>query len=331
MTHRVLVTGATGFVGQAVVSALQQAGESVRKAVRELTPGPPDQVAVGDVGDLPDWSAALDGIDAVIHLAARVHVMHETAEDALAANRRINTAATAHLAESAARLGVRRFVYVSSIKVNGEGAEPSRAPVYTEASAPAPLDAYGISKWEAEQRLWEISARTGMEMAIIRPPLVYGAGVKANFLRLIRLADRGIPLPLGRVDNRRSMIYVENLADFIATCAAHPQAANQLFLIDDQEAVSTKSLVTMLARLLGKSAMLIPVPVAWMRLAAQLTGREATISRLVDSLVIDSSKASRLLGWKPPFAFEAGIRRTVTWYRSDAGHSTDDRGVRQKG
>jgi nucleoside-diphosphate-sugar epimerase len=322
---KVLVTGASGFVGQALCDALTARGAGIIRAMR--TPrGTANEAMVGNIDASTDWRAALAGCDAVVHLAARVHVMHDTSTDPLAEFRAVNTAGTLHLARQSAQAGARRFVYLSSIKVNGEGAtlSPGRPPrlrlspqgggeskPYTEHDAPAPEDAYAISKWEAEQGLRDIERASGMQVAILRPPLVYGPGVKANFESLMRLVARGVPLPLGAVYNRRSLIYLGNLVSAIEACLDHPDAGGKTFLVSDGEDVSTPELIRRLARAMGKPARLIPVPVALLRAAARLAGKSAQADRVLGSLAVDSSALRETLGWRPPFTLDEGLAQTV--------------------
>ncbi len=305
----VLVTGANGFVGQALCPLLESAGWTVRKTARSPQPG---CVVVGEIGPDTDWRAALEGVAAVIHLAARVHVLHDAAGDPLTLYRTVNRDGTAHLAHQAARAGVKRLVYLSSIKVNGEATsnQPFRPP------DPAnPQDPYGVSKWEAEQELHRIAADTGMEVVILRPPLVYGPGVKANFLRLLTLVERGIPLPLGAVSNRRSLLYLGNLADVIRCCLEHPAAPDRTFLPSDSTPLSSPALVRAIATSLDKSARLLPIPPVLLKLVGWLTGKNAEVTRLLDSLEIDDPGLRNDLGWLPPYTLEQGLAATAAWYR----------------
>lgn len=305
---RVLVTGANGFVGQALCPQLENSGWSVRKAVRLSQE---DCVAVGDIGPNTDWRAALDGMDAVVHLAARAHIMQDKAQDPLAAYRAVNCAGTENLARQAAQAGVKRLVYVSSIKVNGESTtdRPFRAN-----DIPHPQDPYGVSKWEAEQALQRVAAETGLEIVILRPPLIYGPFVKANFLRLMKLSERGLPLPLGMVKNRRSLLYLGNLTDAIRVCLSHPTAPGKTYLLSDGDPLSSAELVRRLGVALERPAMLLPVPPALLRLAGLLTGRRAEVARLLDSLEVDSSAIRQELGWQPPYSTGQGLATTAAWY-----------------
>ena len=305
-----LVTGANGFVGRALCDALAASGRSFRRSVRVPDPGVPGTIAVGDIGPATDWNAALDGVRCVIHLAARSHVLREAAPDALAAYRRINVQGSAALAQQAARAGVRRIVYMSSIKVNGEAA----AKPFTEDDSPRPEDPYGMSKREAEEALARVAAESGLELAVLRPPLVYGPRVKGNFLRLLDWVARGAPLPLASIDNRRSLIHVGNLADAAIKAADAPQAAGQTYLVADGEDVSTPDLVRALARALGVRARLLPCPPGLLRFGAALAGRQDEISRLAGSLRVDSARIRRELQWRPPFTLMQGLAQTAQWY-----------------
>ncbi len=303
---RVLVTGATGFVGRALCAQLDAAGHAVIPAVRRGT-GLPDEVVVGDIGPSTDWHMALEGCDAVVHLAARVHKMRESTQDPHVLYHETNTEATLNLARQAAQAGVKRFVFVSTIKVNGEG----RDEPYRETDVPAPEDAYAVSKWEAEQGLHRIAQETGLEVVILRPPLVYGPGVKANFLRLMQTVQKGWPLPLGAIRNRRSLLYLGNFVDAIWRCVEHQAAAGQTFLLDDGQAVSTPDLIRVLARSMGRSARLLAVPVGALEGVGILLGKRAAVARLTGSLYVDSAAIRTRLGWTPPFSMEAGLAATV--------------------
>jgi nucleoside-diphosphate-sugar epimerase len=269
-----------------------------------------ESAIVGAIDGETDWTDALIGVDVVIHLAARVHMMKDKAADPLAVFRTINVAGSLNLARQAAAAMVKRFVFISSVKVNGEATLPGRP--FAADDIPAPLDPYGVSKMEAEQGLRQIAAETGMEVVIIRPPLVYGPGVKANFAALMRAVQRGWPLPLGAVHNQRSLVALDNLVDFIVTCVTHPQAANQTLLVSDGQDLSTTELVRGLARAAGVPARLLPVPV-WALQAggASLLGKGDVIQRLCGNLQVDISKARNLLGWVPPVCVEEGLRRAM--------------------
>lgn len=316
-TGRIVVTGASGFVGRALCAELSRRGHPVRGALRQNAIAPAllkgvGSVAVGTINAATDWRAALAGCDAVVHLAARVHVMDDRASDPLAGFREVNAEGTLNLARQAAQAGVRRFVFVSSIKVNGEG----RAAAYLETDAPAPQGPYAISKWEAERGLERIAQETGLEVVILRPPLVYGPGVKANFLRLMLAVQSGWPLPLGAIRNRRSLLYLGNLVDAIRLCVEHPAAAGQTFLLDDGEAISTPDLIHMLARVMGRPGRLLTVPVGVLELAGMLLGKRAAVGRLAGSLYVDSSFIRSRLEWAPPYSMEAGVAATVAAFLS---------------
>lgn len=315
---RILVTGASGFVGRAVVAELVRSGHRVTAAVRDAAATPVSDawrcVGVGDLGGDTDWSDALCDIDAVVHLAARVHVMHDTAADPLAAFRAVNLVATGRLAAAAAAAGVRRFVFVSSIKVNGEQTRPGE--VFRPDDKPAPQDPYGQSKWEAEQALAKVAAETGLEVAIIRPPLVYGPGVGANFLRLLKLVDAGVPLPFASIDNRRSMVFVGNLASLVGACLTHPAAAGRTFLAGDGESLSTPALIRHLAAALGRAPRLWRCPPVLLDLLGRLAGRRQEVRRLLDSLAVADDSARQALDWRPPFGIAEGMALTVNWYRA---------------
>lgn len=312
VANNLLITGATGFIGRALCDELAQSDYSVRGAVRG--PSCPagvrcDLMKVGDLGLATDWSAALDGVDIVVHLAARVHVMRDRAADPLSKFREVNVDGTLNLVRQAAKAGVRRVVYLSSIKVNGEQTLPSRP--FTEHDVLAPLDPYAISKYEAEEGLRALARKTGIEVVIIRPPLVYGVEVKGNFLHIMRLLHKGVPLPFGSIHNRRSLVALDNLLDLIVICLEHPAAANQTFLVSDGEDLSTTELFQRLAQALDRPARLIPMTSSILVAGATLLGRHDMIQRLCGSLQVDISKARTLLGWFPPIDVSEGLRRTA--------------------
>ncbi len=299
---KVAITGANGFIGRNLCPALESGGIEVVRVVRNPAPG---AVAIGSIDGSADWTAAVHGVDAVIHLAARTHILKETATDPLTAFRAVNTDGTTSLARQAARAGVRRFIFISSIHVHGLA---SGQKAFTVRDELHPHDAYSTSKIEAEQGLWKIARETGMEAVAIRPPLVYGPGVGANFLRLMNLAGSGLPLPLASVKNRRSLVYVGNLCDLIRECLDNPRAAGQTFLVSDGQDVSTAELLRIMARTMNKEARLFPFPESLLRLAGRLTGRSAEITRLCGSLYVDIAHTKETLGWKPRVSLEEGIK-----------------------
>lgn len=308
----VLVTGSSGFVGRALCREMAAKGLPVRGAQRQPGHAPADwdTVTVAPLSGQTDWTQALAGCSAVIHTAARVHVMSETAEDPMTEFRRTNVEGTLQLARQAAAAGVRRFVYVSSIKVNGEATAANHP--FSAHDAPAPLDPYGTSKLEAEQGLHRIATETGLEVVTVRPPLVYGPGVKANFASLLRVLRRGVPLPLGRVtDNRRSLVALDNLVDLLITCTHHPAAANQTFLVSDGEDLSTTALLRRMGQALGQPARLLPVPPAWLALGAKVLGKADVAQRLLSDLQVDITHTRETLGWTPPIGVDEGLRRAA--------------------
>jgi UDP-glucose 4-epimerase len=309
-----LVTGATGFLGGALVRSYltERPDQRLMVATRKAVGFWPAQVrpfAVGDLLPNTNWSAPLSGVEQVVHAAARVHVMADKSADPLAEFRRVNVDGTLNLARQAAAAAVKRFVFVSSVKVNGEATQLGQP--FEADAVPAPLDAYGISKMEAEQGLRAIAAQTGMEVVIIRPPLVYGPGVKANFASMMRWLQRGVPLPLGAINNQRSLVSLGNLVDLILTCLTHPAAANQTFMVSDGEDVSTTELLRRMGQAMGNTARLLPVPEGWLKLAAGLLGRADMAQRLCGSLQVDISKTRQLLGWTPPFTLDEGLAQAA--------------------
>jgi UDP-glucose 4-epimerase len=307
-----LVTGSNGFVGRALCTELDQRKYEVRRVVRDRPNSGvqhSELIKLGDIGPDTDWSGALDNIKFVVHLAARVHIMHDTAPDPLTAFRAVNVEGTLNLARQAAAVGVIRFVFVSSIKVNGEATQLGRP--FTADDIPAPLDAYGVSKMEAEQGLRELAAETGMEVVIIRPPLVYGPGVKGNFAALTRAVKCGWPMPLGAVHNQRSLVGLDNLVDFIVICITHPQAVNQTFLVSDGQDLSTTELVRGMTQAAGVPARLLPLPAWALQAGASMLGKGDAVQRLCGNLQVDISKARNLLGWEPPVSMGEGLRRAM--------------------
>ena len=317
---RVLVTGANGFVGLNTCRVLREGGFVVRAAVRRADRLPArlseDEIAVtGDIGPGTDWEPVLEGVSAVVHLAGRVHVLRETVLDPQGEFYTANVDGTELLARAATSAGVQRFVYVSSIGVNGKS---TNGVPFTEGHAPSPHNSYAISKWEAEKALHRVAEETGLEVTILRPPLIYGRGVKANFLRLMRLVDRDLPMPLKSIDNRRSLIYVGNLADAIAACIDQPKAAGETFLVSDGEDVSTPELIRRIARSLGRSARLLPLPPSLVRVSAHLLKQSASVEPLLDSLEVDSGKIVNTLGWRPPYTMVKGLEETAKWFVGEA-------------
>ncbi|MDD5056766.1 MAG: SDR family oxidoreductase [Sideroxydans sp.] len=315
MSKAVLVTGSSGFVGRELCVELVRHQFSVTAAMRGEAPELAAQYTlarIADIGPDTDWTAALQGVEVVIHLAARVHVMRDHALDPLSEFRRTNAAGTEHLARCAAAAGVKRLVYVSSIKVNGE--ETVNGHRYSEQDIPAPQDPYGISKSEAELAVQRVAQETGLEVVIVRPPLIYGAEVKGNFIQMMKVVARGIPLPLGALHNRRDLLYVGNLADALIACATHPAAAGQTYVLCDGEPVSTSELLQRLAQALGVSPRLFPFPTSLLELAGKLGGKSDQINRLLGSLQIDSAKIRRELNWTPPFTMQQGLQATAEWY-----------------
>ncbi len=320
----IFVTGASGFIGGALLARLHAQGVPLRVGSRSASrAAPPPGVEV--LPDAPieaehDWRTVLAGCTAVMHTAARVHVMDDSAADPLAEYRRVNVQGTLRLARHAAEAGVKRFVFVSSIKVNGERTRPGRP--FTAGDAPAPSDPYGVSKREAEDQLLHLAAGSTMDVVIVRPVLVYGPGVKGNFLELMRWLKRGVPLPLGAVANRRSLLGLDNLVDLLGVCLREQSAANQVFLASDDEPLSTTELLRRTAAALQRPARLLPVPPALLRAAAAVAGRAEVAHRLLDWLEVDISKTRRVLNWSPPVSVDAGLRATARWFVSlPAGHA----------
>jgi nucleoside-diphosphate-sugar epimerase len=315
------VTGANGFVGQGLCRRLLQETARYRLVAAARIPsqmlsGGLQCIGVGDFDAQTSWLQATCGVDVVVHLAGRVHVMDETDADPLTTYRSVNTEGTLNLARQAASAGVRRLVFVSTIKVCGEGQLNADEAPYTERHSPAPADPYATSKWEAEQGLASVARETGLEVSILRPPLIYGPGVGANFLRLMQAVDRGWPLPLGGIRNCRDLIYLDNLVDAIVRCIVHPAAANRTFLVADGEGASTPELIRRIAIALERPPRLLPLPEKCLRLVGVLTGRRPAVERLLSSLLVDTGEIRRSLGWLPPQSLQGGLNETAKWYRS---------------
>ncbi len=312
---KVLITGATGFVGQAITKKLEKdAAYVVVVAVRshlQNFSAAVSRVVAGDLTAKTDWSTALQGVEVVVHCAARVHVMEDKASDPITEYRKINVDGTMKLINDAHRAGCKRFIFLSSIKVNGEKTTDQ---AYSADEVPHPEDAYGISKYEAENKLLEFSKNNDIEVVIIRPPLVYGPGVKANFQKMMKWLNKGIPLPFGLIKNKRSMVALDNLVDLIVVCLKHPKARNEVFLVSDDKALSTKDLLVLLGSALGKSVFLIPIPMTLLKLLFSLIGKRSMIDRLNDSLVVDIQKTKNFLNWKPPYSVESQLNVTAQAY-----------------
>lgn len=303
----VAVTGANGFVGRELVHQLQGESVRVRSIVRNKEHS--DQVAIGNIGPETQWREALDGVDVVVHTAARVHVMGAGRTD-LSEFRNVNVAGTRTLAEQAATVGVQRVVFLSTVKVLGEWTIPGEP--FKAGGKPDPKDAYSISKFEAEEILTEVADRTGIQVVIVRPPLVYGPGVKGNFRRIIGLVSSGVPLPLGAVDNRRSLVALDNLVDFLKRCIDSEAAASERLLVSDGVDLSTPQLVQRIAGAMNREVRLVPVPVKLLRASGRVLGLHRTIDRLVNSLEVDSQASCNLLNWMAPVAVDEAIRKTVS-------------------
>jgi len=305
----ILLTGGTGFLGSVLINAIQLRPDvNLTVAIRRCNNIPRAKILeIQDLNARTDWSAALINQQVVIHTAARAHIMKDEVKDPLAEYRRVNVEGTLNLARQAAEAGVKRFIFISSIKVNGE--QTSLGSSFTADDYPAPEDAYGISKFEAEQGLQKLAEEACMEVVIIRPPLVYGVGVKGNFATMTKLVSKGIPLPLGAVENKRSFVSVHNLVDLITTCIEHPAAANQVFLAGDGQDLSSTELLRGIAKAMEMPARLIPVPTSLLMLGAKLLGKKAIAQRLLGSLQVDISKTREVLGWEPPVSVEEGLKR----------------------
>ncbi|MBI3071135.1 MAG: NAD-dependent epimerase/dehydratase family protein [Deltaproteobacteria bacterium] len=310
-----MITGANGFVGRHLCAESIKRGWQVRAALRSAASvcSGAESVVVGQIDEQTDWTNALRDVDTIIHLAARVHVMRDDADDPLREYRRFNTRATERLARCAAAAAVKRLVFVSTIKVNGE--ETLGGHRYKESDAPAPQDSYGVSKWEAEEAIRRVAEKTKLQAVIVRSPLAYGAGVKGNFKQMLNVLARGIPLPFASVRNLRSFVSVGNLVDALVACASHPAAAGQTYLLSDGDDISTPELLRQLGAALGHPARLLPCPPALLRLVGRLTGRSDQVERLLGSLQIDSDKIRRELQWAPPVNLQDGLRQTAEWYQ----------------
>ena len=312
---RVLVTGANGFIGTELCKTLLSENFNVRGAVRPdkayLLPEGVEARPIESIDGDVDWEDTLDGVGAVVHLAARAHVMKDSASNSFRAYHKVNVVGTEHLALAAAKCGVKRFIFVSSVKVNGE----ENVRTYKESDAPAPKDSYGISKMQAEKRIKQIAADSGMDHVILRPPLVFGPGVKANFLELMKIVAKGTPLPLAKVDNRRSFIYIENLVDAVLTCIKHSGLAGQTYFVSDNEDISTPELIRKTASALKKPARLFPFPKLLLFILGRIAGKGAAVDRLIGSLTVDISKIRNELDWKPPFTMEYGLQKTADWFK----------------
>ena len=311
---KIFVTGANGFLGQAVCRRLLKDGYEVSGGVHKdcrLQEGIKKYI-IGDIGADTNFKAILREHEVVIHLAGRVHIMRDISNNPMEEYRRVNVDGSCNLAQQAAISGVKRFIFISSVKVNGEQTAPGRP--FTEMDTPAPIDPYGISKFEAEQGLRSIASKTGMEIVIIRPPLVYGPGVKANFLSMMQWLHKGVPLPLGAIHNKRSLVALDNLVDFIVLCMKHPAAANQIFFVSDGEDISTTELLKRMAVALGVPARLVPVPTWLLKAGAAAVGKGSVARRLLASLQVDITKAKQLLGWSPPVTMDEGLKKTANWF-----------------
>lgn len=313
---QVLITGANGFVGRALCAQAVASDLLIKGVVRspQSLPTNVDTVLISAIDGNTDWRDALTGIDVVVHLAARVHVMNDHSTDPLAEFRNTNVDGTLNLAKQAAQAGVKRFIFISSIKVNGESTLLGQ-PFHAD-DIPNPVDAYGVSKREAEDALRHLASETGMDVVIIRPPLVYGEGVKANFYSMMRWLDKGVPLPLGAIHNQRSLVALDNLVDLIITCIHHPAAANQTFLVSDGEDLSTSALLRRMANALNKPARLLPVPACLLEFGTSLLGKRAIAQRLCGSLQLDITKTRQLLLWTPPVSVDKALQKAAQFYKA---------------
>ena len=312
----ILLTGANGFVGQHLGAYLVKQGHQViatsRRSDVVFDYTPVHVAQVGVINAKTDWTTALEGVEVVIHLAARVHIMREKAADPLVEFRQMNAEGTSRLAQQAAEAGVKRFVFLSSIGVNGES---TTTRPFSEDDPAAPKNPYAQSKWEAEQQLLALAAQRDLEVSIIRPPLVYGPGARGNFLRLLGLTAKAWPLPLASIDNRRSLVGIENLCSLVEVCTRHPQAAGEVFLVSDDQDISTPELIRMLAEAMERPCRLLPFPTSILAAASKLLGQQGVWSKLAESLQVDISKARQQLGWQPVISLEQGLADSVDWYQ----------------
>jgi len=311
----VLITGANGFIGKALCKKLENKGWQVKGSVRTTQPidspeAGPNFIDIGPIGPDTDWDSALNGADTVVHLAAQLRLDAYGAADPTTAACRVNVAGTESLARAAVNKNIRRFIYISTAKVNGEG----RPAPYTEKDKSTPMDPYSISKYDGENILHEIAADTGLEVVILRPPLVYGPGVKANFFYLLKLVHKGLPLPFARVENRRSLIFLDNLISAIIACIQHPAAAGQTYLVGDSEIVSTPELIRRIAEALGKSARLFSLPPNMLQMIAKFAGKSDRVKPLLNSFTVDTSKIRSDLNWKPIYTQKEGLIQTARWF-----------------
>jgi UDP-glucose 4-epimerase len=310
-----LITGSSGFVGTFLGNFLQSLKYSVINTYRTNPDrnNPQDQHVIGNIDADTQWQTALLDVDAVVHLAARVHIMEETVHEPINAFRQVNTQGTLNLAKQAVEAGVKRFIYLSTIKVNGEQTFEKS---FLADDTPNPQEPYAVSKFETEQQLLKLGQETGLEVVIIRPVLVYGPGVKGNFLRLMQLVNKGLPLPLGGIKNKRSLVSVTNLCSLITLCLNHEKAAGEVFLISDGQDLSTSELFKKIAAAMHKPSRLFFLPARSLYWLTRLLKRTAEYERLCGSLQVDISKNEQLLGWKPKQSVEEGIQMAVAWYRN---------------
>jgi len=311
----ILVTGASGFIGRALCAELVNAGHKVVGAVRsepsERITGV-NYITVGDINSETQWTSYLDDVDVIIHLAARVHQLNENTNDLIKKYRKVNVEGTLHLANSALNANVRRFIFLSSIKANGE--KTVKGMHFSAQSTPEPCDPYGISKYEAEVSLKALTSDTNLDIVILRPPLVYGPKVGGNFIRLLGIISKGMPLPFGAVNNKRSMIFLYNLTDVIRVCIDHPKAAGKVLLVSDKEDLSTAELITKIASIMKKNILLLSIPIVFMHKLATLLGKKQEIERLCESLSLDIDETTQLLDWVPPISMDEGLTQTIAWY-----------------